>query len=88
MYFGFSLDKIVYNFKIFIKINEGFECRYRYWADNRKANSGQRQLTPILRIKHLCGEDYIIEVYNAGELILDKVVNLDVRYKKANYIGL
>jgi hypothetical protein len=90
MYFEFSLNKIDFNFKIFIKSDEGFDYRYRSWIDSRKASSEQRrlQLTPILKIKHLCDEDYTFEVYNEDELILDTVVNLDVRYKKANYTGL
>jgi hypothetical protein len=90
MYFEFSLDNIEYHFKIFIKSNEDFDYRYRSWIDSRKASSEQRrlQLTPILKKKHLCDEDYAFEVYNADELILDTVVNLDVRYKKANYIDM
>jgi hypothetical protein len=90
MYFEFSLNQSKYDFKIFIKINEGFDYCYRYNTDSRKANPEQRRLKldPILRIKHLCDEDYTIEVYNADELILDTVVNLDVRYKKANYTGM
>jgi hypothetical protein len=90
MYFEFSLDKVEYNFNIFIKSNEGFDYRYRSWIDSSKASHEQCRLllTPILKIKHLCDKDYAFEVYNADELILDTVVNLDVRYKKANYTGL
>jgi hypothetical protein len=89
MYYEFSLNKIEYNFKNFIKTNECFDYRYKFWIDDRKANSEQRRLNlnPILKIKHLCDKDYTFEVYNADELILDTVVNLDDEGKRASYAG-
>jgi hypothetical protein len=90
MYFEFSLNKNEYNFKIFIKTNECFEYYYRYSAYNTITKSVQRhlKLDLILKIKYLCDKDYAFEIYNMDELILNIVVNLDVRYMKANYTGL
>jgi hypothetical protein len=87
MYFDFSLIKIDSSFKIFIK-SEKFEYRYKSWAYNTIAISGQRYLKPnlILKIKHLCNKNYTFEVYNAVELILNTVVNFGVASKE-NYLG-